>query len=58
MRSVMIACGIKDVLAKSVGSSGSGQNVVKATLNALAKCRTAERIAELRGKTITEVVKE
>jgi small subunit ribosomal protein S5 len=57
VRSVMEALGVKDVLAKSVGPSRCGQNVVKATLNALAKCRSAAHIAELRGKTITQVVK-
>ncbi len=53
---VMKALGVKDVLAKTIGSS-NGINVVKATLNALAKCRSAKRIAQLRGKTITEIVK-
>ena len=56
-RSVMEALGIKDVLVKSIGPSGCGQNLVKATLNALAKCRSASRIAQLRGKTITEITK-
>ena len=57
VRSVMEALGIKDVLAKSTGPSRCGQNVVKATLNALAKCRSAEHIAKLRGKTIAEITK-
>jgi small subunit ribosomal protein S5 len=55
MRSVMEALGIKDVLAKSLGSSNR-QNVVKATLNALAKLRSAKHIAKLRGKTVQELV--
>lgn len=54
---VMKALGVKDVLAKTIGPSRSGQNVVKATLNALAKCRSAQAIAALRGKTISEVTK-
>jgi small subunit ribosomal protein S5 len=58
VRLVMEALGIKDVLAKSMGTSGCGQNLVKATLNALAKLRSAEHIARLRGKTVKEVVKE
>ncbi len=58
VRAVMEALGVKDVLAKSVGSSRCGQNVVKATLNALAKCRSASHIAELRGKTVAQIVKE
>jgi small subunit ribosomal protein S5 len=57
VRAVMNALGIKDVLAKAVGPSRSGQNVVKATLNALAKCRSAEHLARLRGKTVKEIVK-
>lgn len=56
-RSVMEALGVKDVLVKSIGPSDCGQNLVKATLNALAKCRTASRIARLRGKTIEEITK-
>lgn len=56
MRAIMEAVGIKDVLAKSLGSSNR-QNVAKATLNALAKLRSAERLAMLRGKTIKQLVK-
>lgn len=47
MRSVMEALGIKDVLAKSLGSANR-QNVVKATLNALSKLRSAKHLQELR----------
>lgn len=54
VRSVMDALGVKDVLAKSIGS-GNRQNVVKATLNALAKLRSAEHLAQLRGLTINEI---
>lgn len=57
MRALLEAAGVKDVLAKCIGTSRCGQNVVKATLNALAKCRSAERIAQLRGKTIEQLVK-
>src|SRR5579871_3369432 len=55
MRFVMDALGVKDVLAKSIGSANR-QNVVKATLNALAKLRSAQHMAKLRGLTINEVV--
>jgi small subunit ribosomal protein S5 len=48
VRAVMLALGIKDVLAKTIGPSRSGQNVVKATLNALAKCRSAQELARMR----------
>lgn len=54
---VMKALGVKDVLAKTVGSSRCGINVVKATLNALAKCRSARQLAHLRGKTVDEIIK-
>lgn len=57
VRAIMEAVGIKDVLAKSLGSSNQ-QNVAKATLNALAKLRSAQRIALLRGKTIKQLVKD
>lgn len=56
LRAMMEALGIKDVLAKSLGSSNP-QNVVKATLNALAKLRSVEHLARLRGKTVEEVVR-
>jgi small subunit ribosomal protein S5 len=57
MRAVFQAVGLSDILGKTIGSSRCGQNVVKATLNALAKCRSAEHLAKLRGKTITELAK-
>ena len=55
MRSVMEALGIKDILAKSLGSSNR-QNVVKATLNAFAKLRSATQLAKMRDKTVHELV--
>ena len=58
VRSVMEALGVKDVLAKVLGATHSAQNVVKATLNALAKLRSAQHLAQLRGKTVTELVKD
>lgn len=54
MRSVMEALGIRDVLAKSLGSSNR-QNVVKATLNALSKLRSVAHLARSRGKTVAEL---
>lgn len=56
MRAVMEAIGIKDILTKSIGSSNS-VNVVKATLNALSKLRSAKHIAELRGKTVQQITR-
>jgi len=56
VRAVMKAAGIEDVLAKSLGSANK-QNVVKATLNALAQLRSVKDIARLRGKTSQQIVK-
>ena len=56
VRAMMEALGIEDILAKSLGSSNQ-INVVKATLNALAKLRTIQDITRLRGKTIEQVIK-
>ena len=55
VRSVMTAVVIRDVLAKSLGSSNR-QNVVKATLNALAQLRSATHLAKLRSKTVKEIM--
>lgn len=55
MRAIMEAIGIKNVLAKSLGSSNR-QNVVKATLNALAKLRSAEQLAQMRGMSLKNMV--
>jgi small subunit ribosomal protein S5 len=56
VRAVMDAAGVEDVLTKSMGSS-NGINVAKATMNALAKLRSADRLGMLRGKTIQEMIK-
>ncbi|MCB1232771.1 MAG: 30S ribosomal protein S5 [Verrucomicrobiae bacterium] len=49
VRAVVEAAGIKDVLAKSLGSKNQF-NVVKATLDALQQLRTREQIYSVRGK--------
>ena len=51
VRAVVEAAGIKDFLAKSLGS-GNPANVVKATLDALKQLRLKENIFQLRGKTV------
>jgi small subunit ribosomal protein S5 len=53
VRAVVEAAGIKDVLAKSLGSKNPA-NVVKATLNALEQLRSKEEIYSLRGKKLAE----
>jgi len=55
VRAVMEALGVKDILAKSLGSANP-QNVVKATINALKKLKSAKQLAELRGKTLDQIV--
>jgi small subunit ribosomal protein S5 len=51
VRAVVEAAGIRDVLAKSLGSSNHA-NVVKATLEALLQLRLREQIFKTRGITI------
>ncbi len=53
VRAVVEAAGIKDILAKSMGSNNHA-NVVKATLDALDQLRTKEEIYALRGKRIPD----
>ena len=54
MRAVLESVGVKDVLAKSKGSSNP-HNVVKATINALLELRDAHAIAEIRGVSLEKV---
>ncbi|TGE10020.1 30S ribosomal protein S5 [Hymenobacter fodinae] len=54
MRAVFESAGIKDVLAKSKGSSNP-HNVVKATFDALLKMRDPMQIAQARGITLSQV---
>jgi small subunit ribosomal protein S5 len=51
VRAVVEAAGIRDVLAKSLGSSNHA-NVVKATIGALQQLRLREQIFETRGLSI------
>ena len=54
MRAVLESVGIKDVLAKSKGSSNP-HNLVKATFLALLELRDAYTVAQQRGITLTKV---
>lgn len=54
MRAVLESVGVKDVLAKSKGSSNP-HSVVKATIDALMQMRDANTVAQLRGITLEEV---
>ena len=54
MRAVLESAGVKDVLAKSKGSSNP-HNVVKATMDALMKMRDAATVAQQRGISMEKV---
>src|SRR5690554_1096518 len=54
VRHVMDACGIKDVLSKSLGSKNS-VNTVKATFVALENLFDAKELAKSRGKSLSEM---
>ena len=54
MRAVLESVGVKDVLAKSKGSSNP-HSVVKATINALVQLRDPYTIAQLRGVELSSV---
>lgn len=54
MRAVLESAGVKDVLAKSKGSSNP-HNVVKATVDALMQMRDALNVAKHRGITLEKV---
>ena len=54
VRAVVQACGIPNVLTKSIGSHNP-HNVVKATINALEQLRDKSAVAEMRGLTIEKM---
>ena len=56
VRPVLELAGVKNVTAKTLGSRNS-RNVVYATIKALKAMRTPEEVAELRDKTVTEILK-
>jgi small subunit ribosomal protein S5 len=53
VRAVVELAGIRNILTKRLGSSNP-HNLVKATLEALSQLRTAEEIAQARGRTPSE----
>jgi len=55
MRAVFEVMGVHNVLAKCLGSTNP-YNVVRATLNGLAKMATPSEIAAKRGKTVAEIM--
>ena len=55
VRAVLELAGIRDVLAKSLGTTNP-INMAKATVHGLQNLRRPEDVAKMRGKTITEVL--
>ncbi len=54
-RAVLELAGIHDILTKSLGSSNPN-NMVRATMKGLEQLKRAEIVAELRGKTVQEIL--
>ena len=55
VRAVLEAAGLKDILTKCIGTSNAN-NVVRATMEGLKSLKKADRVAQLRGKTIDEIL--
>lgn len=56
MRSIFECLGIKDIVAKSVGSANP-YNVILATFDALLGMNSPKSVADRRGKNINEIIK-
>ncbi len=56
VRAVVEAVGIKDIRTKALRSNNPC-NVVRATMEGLKALRTAEQVAAIRGKTVSEILK-
>ena len=55
VRAIVEAAGIKDIRTKALRSNNPC-NVVRATLDGLAKLRTAEEVSAIRGKSVKEIL--
>ena len=55
VRAVIEVAGIKDIRTKALRSNNPC-NVVLATINGLSRIRNADKVAEIRGKTVKEIL--
>ncbi|MGM0601896.1 MAG: 30S ribosomal protein S5 [Bacillota bacterium] len=55
VRAVIELAGISDILTKSLGTSNP-INMINATIKGLTELKSAEEVAELRGKTVEELL--
>jgi len=55
MRAIFDSLGVKDIVAKSVGSSNP-HNMIKATFNAFENMSSPKSIAEKRSKKVTDII--
>ena len=55
VRAVLEAVGIKDIVTKSIGTNNK-INMVRATLAGLSQLRSAEQVAQMRGKSVEELL--
>lgn len=55
VRAVLELAGIRDITSKSLGAR-TKNNMANATINALKQIKTPEHVAELRGKTVEEIL--
>ena len=55
VRAVLEMVGIKDIRTKSFGTNNK-INTVKATIEGLKQLRSAEQVAQMRGKTVEEIL--
>lgn len=55
VRAIMELAGVADVTSKSLGSN-TPINMIRATMEAISQLKVAEGVAELRGKTVEELL--